>query len=245
MTHSTIALVTGGTGGVGQALLARLRAKGLRVAITSRQARAAQDVGADLCICADTTTPEGAAQAMAACVDQLGAAPTLLAHVVGNTLIAPLHRSSEAQVRDVLRVNLESSLWVLQAWIKALDGQAGSAVLTSSVVAGIGVANHEVIAAAKGGVEALVRGAAATYAKQGVRINAISPGMTETPLTRNILIVPAMREAASKQYPLGGVQTAEEVAGVIDWLLSDEAGRITGQTLAVDGGFINIRPLVR
>ena len=109
----------------------------------------------------------------------------------------------------------------------------------------IGVANHEAIAAAKGGVEALARSAAATYAPLGLRINAVAPGMTETPMTAGMLKLPAMREGAARQYPLGGVQTADQVADVMAWLLSDAAARITGQVLAVDGGFTSVRPLVK
>lgn len=69
--------------------------------------------------------------------------------------------------------------------------------------------------------------------------------MTETPMTQGMLKLPAMREGAGKQYPLGGVQTADDVAAVMDWLLSPESARITGQVLAVDGGFTAIRPLVK
>jgi NAD(P)-dependent dehydrogenase (short-subunit alcohol dehydrogenase family) len=115
-------------------------------------------------------------------------------------------------------------------------------VFASSVVARIGVANHEAIAAAKGGVEALVRSAAATYAAQGVRVNAVAPGMTETPMTAGMLKMPAMREGAARQYPLGGVQTADQVAEVMAWLLGDGAARLTGQVIAVDGGFTTVRP---
>jgi NAD(P)-dependent dehydrogenase (short-subunit alcohol dehydrogenase family) len=203
------------------------------------------DVPADAHIAADTTTPEGAAAAFAACREQLGAAPSWLAHAVGSTLIAPLHRTQAEQAREVLRINLESSLWTLQAWIASLNGAPGAAVFVSSVVARIGVANHEAIAAAKGGVEALVRGAAATYAAQGLRVNAVAPGMTETPMTQGMLKLPAMRDGAAKQYPLGGVQTADEVAAAMDWLLSPDSARLTGQVLAVDGGFTTVRPLVR
>lgn len=247
ISSQRIALVTGARGGIGRELVARLRSGGHRVAAVGRDSKALADVPADAHIAADTTTAEGTAAAMAACRDQLGNTPSLLAHCVGSTLIAPLHRTSAAQIREVLRVNLDSALFVLQAWVEGLRATArpGAAVLVSSVVARIGVANHEAIAAAKGGIEALARSAAATYAPQGLRINAVAPGMTETPMTAGMLRVDAMREGAGKQYPLGGVQTAAQVAEVMAWLLSDAAARITGQVLAVDGGFTSVRPLVK
>lgn len=241
-----IALVTGARGGIGRALCAQLQSQGWQVAAVGRDAAALADVPAQLHLAADTTTPEGAATAIALCREKLGV-PTRLAHCVGSTLIAPLHRSKPEQMREVLRVNLDSALYMLGAWVEALrePPQPGAAVFVSSVVAGIGVANHEAIAAAKGGIEAPVRSAAASYAMQGLRVNAVAPGMTDTPMTAAMLKQPAMREAAGKQYPLGGVQTAEEVAGVMAWLLSDAAARLTGQVLPVDGGFTKIRPLVR
>jgi NAD(P)-dependent dehydrogenase (short-subunit alcohol dehydrogenase family) len=245
MTLNNIALVTGARGGIGRALVAKLRANGLRVAAVGRDAPTLAEVPAEAHIAADCTTPEGAAAAFAACREQLGAAPSHLAHAVGSTLIAPLHRTRADAAREVLRANLESSLWTLQAWIAALEGSPGAAVFASSVVARIGVANHEAIAAAKGGVEALVRSAAATYAAQGVRVNAVAPGMTDTPMTAGMLKLPALREGAGRQYPLGGVQTAAQVADVMAWLLGDGAARLTGQVIAVDGGFTTVRPLVK
>jgi len=238
-------MVTGASGGIGRALTRQLRAQGCRVAAVGRDANRLDAVEADARIAADTTTPEGAALAFAACQNALGGGPSLLAHCVGSTLIAPLHRTRAEAYREVIRVNLDSAVFVLQAWIAALQGGPGAAVFTSSVVARIGVANHEAIAAAKGGVEALVRSAAATYAAQGLRINAVAPGMTETPMTASMLKVPAMREGAGRQYPLGGVQTAEQVAEVMAWLLGSAAARLTGQVIAVDGGFTTVRPLVK
>ena len=242
---TTIALITGASGGIGRALSGLLHAQGCQIAAVGRDVSRLADLQAAVRIAADTTTPEGAALAITACQDALGAAPTLLAHCVGSTLIAPLHRTRLEAYREVMRVNLDSAVFMLQAWIAALQGGPGTAVFASSVVARIGVANHEAIAAAKGGVEGLVRSAAATYAAQGLRINAVAPGMTDTPMTAGMLRLPAMREGAARQYPLGGVQTAAQVADVMAWLLGDGAARLTGQVIAVDGGFTTVRPLVR
>ena len=242
---TAIALITGASGGIGRALARQLHAQGCRVVAVGRDASRLADVDAVLRIGADTTTPDGGALALAACQEALGAAPTLLAHCVGSTLIAPLHRTRLEAYRELMRVNLDSAVFMLQAWIAALQGAPGAAVFASSVVARVGVANHEAIAAAKGGVEALVRSAAATYASQGLRINAVAPGMTETPMTAGMLKLPAMREGAARQYPLGGVQTADQVADAMAWLLGDGAARLTGQVIAVDGGFTTVRPLVK
>jgi NAD(P)-dependent dehydrogenase (short-subunit alcohol dehydrogenase family) len=249
MTTNDVALVTGARGGIGRELVARLKARGLRVAAVGRDAAALEPLGADLAIGADTTTPEGAAEALRRTLEVLGP-PRALAHCVGSTLIAPIHRTKAEQWREVSRVNLDSAYWMLGAWIDAMRAspeaaRGASAVFVSSVVARIGVANHEAIAAAKGGVEALVRSAAATYAPLGLRVNAVAPGMTDTPMTAGMLKLPAMREAAGAQYPLGGVQSAGDVAAVMDWLLGEGSGRVTGQVVPVDGGFTVVRPLVK
>jgi NAD(P)-dependent dehydrogenase (short-subunit alcohol dehydrogenase family) len=118
-------------------------------------------------------------------------------------------------------------------------------VLVSSIAAQIGTPNHEAIAAAKGGLEGLVRGAAATYAAAGIRINAVAPGIMETPAAAGIIGSAAARDAAARQYPLPGIGTPDELAELMVWLLSDKGARVTGQIWALDGGFTSIRPLVK
>jgi NAD(P)-dependent dehydrogenase (short-subunit alcohol dehydrogenase family) len=241
-----IALVAGGAGGLGRAVSGRLRAQGVRVAAVSRTAERLQGLAVDAAILADVSTAAGAAAAMDACRAQLGP-PELLVNCAGSILLAPAHRTSEAQWRATLAANLDSAFFLLQAWAAArlAEKQPGAAVFVSTVAARIGVANHEAIAAAKGGLEALVRSAAATYAPQGLRFNAVAPGLMDTPLAAGLLRSDAMREASAKQYPLGGLGHADELASLIVWLLGPDAARVTGQTWSLDGGFASIRPLVK
>jgi len=245
---TAIALLTGASGGLGQAAAAALQQEGWAVALVGRSAERLRSIyGPEaLCIEADVSTPEGAKMAMARCQQQAGI-PTALAHCAGTTLLAPLHRTTLEMYRACLTANLDSAFFMLGAFVDALREarEPGAAVLTSSVVARIGVANHEAIAAAKAGVEGLTRAAAATYAPSRIRVNAVAPGIMDTPAVARIIGNDASRAGAAKQYPLPGIGNPADLARLMAWLLSEKAGWITGQVWAMDGGFSSIRPLVR
>lgn len=245
---TAIALLTGASGGLGKALAAELRRDGWTVVSVGRDLehlRAAHGSDAP-CIEADVSTPEGARAALANCRQQAGL-PTALAHCAGTTLLAPLHRTTPESYRSCLTANLDSAFYMLGAFVDALREarEPGAAVLVSSVVARIGVANHEAIAAAKAGVEGLARAAAATYASSRIRINAVAPGIMDTPAVARIIGSDASRAGAARQYPLPGIGDPADLARLMAWLLSDKAGWITGQVWAMDGGFSSIRPLVK
>jgi len=243
-----VALVTGAAGGLGRELAARLAAEGWTLVVASRDpARLAAAYGEQhLQIAADCSTVAGARQIIetARARDLL---PSALAHCVGNIRLGALHRMAEEDLDACLQANLVSAFHTLAAFVGGLRASArsGAAVLVSSAAARIGTPNHEAVAAAKAGVEGLVRGAAATYASAGIRINAVAPGILDTPASAGIIANAAAREAAARQYPLAGIGSAHEVAALMAWLLSDAAGRITGQVWSVDGGFSAIRPIVK
>ena len=121
----------------------------------------------------------------------------------------------------------------------------GSIVLMSSAAAQIGLPNHEAIAAAKAGVIGLMRSAAASYASSCIRVNAVAPGLVETPLSRSITTNEAALKASIAMHPLGRIGTPEDIASAVHWLLGPDSAWVTGQAIGVDGGLAGLKGRVR
>jgi NAD(P)-dependent dehydrogenase (short-subunit alcohol dehydrogenase family) len=243
-----IALITGASGGLGQAMAKKLLLDDWQLILVGRDAeklRAAYGEN-QIQIVADCSTTEGVKQLFIA-LKTANLAPTALAHCVGNIRLGALHRMAEPDFIDCMQANLFSAFYTLAGFTNLLKEAklAGSAVFVSSAAARIGTPNHEAIAAAKGGLEALVRSAAATYATANIRINAVAPGLLDTPAAAKILSSDLTREMAAKQYPIAGIGNADDVADLMTWLMGDSAARVTGQVWGIDGGFTSVRPIVK
>lgn len=164
-----------------------------------------------------------------------------IAHLVGSISIRPPHALKIEDFDEVIRTNLSSAFLTLSLAGKAmLRNGGGRMVFTSSVAASLGLVNHEAIAAAKGGVESMVRSAAATYAKRGIRVNAVAPGLTDTRLAETVLRSQAIRDASVEMIPIKRINEAEEVADTIVWLLTQAPDNLTGQIIHLDGGMSQI-----
>lgn len=240
------ALITGASSGVAHALARTLLADGWRLALAGRDG-SGLDPEFGQVITADVSTEAGALAALAAATEAFDAPPLAVINCAGNTLIAPITRTSEAQYRSVLSANLDTAFFVGKSYATALAAarRGGALVFFSSVVAGIGVSNHAAVAAANGGVEALTRSLAADFAGIGLRVNCIAPGLTRTPMTSRMLANEAAARQISAQYPLGRHGEAEDAAALAAFLVSPGAGWITGQVIALDGGFSAVRPYVK
>lgn len=239
-------LVTGALGGVGRAVVTAALAAGWRVAAVSRRS-SENGVSTErhLAIAADVSTAAGATAAFEQASAHFGEPPALLCHAAGNVKLGAIERSSEEQWRQVMAANLDSAYFTLRAYAQARgDKTGGAAVLFSSVAARIGTPNHAAVAAAKAGVEGLVRALAADWSPRGWRINALALGLTDTPMTEAFTRNERMRQGVTAQYPLARLGEAGEVAR---WALRllDERSWVTGQVLPVDGGFTAVRPLVK
>ena len=146
---------------------------------------------------------------------------------------------------DVLATNLTSAFALVRAAAPRMRATGGSIVLMSTAIARTGMANHEAIAAAKAGVEGLVRSAASTYGATGVRVNAVAPGLTRTRLTERVTASPAQAELSAQLHALGRIGEPEDVAGAVAWLLDPATTWVTGQVVGVDGGLGSARPRMR
>ncbi len=237
-------VVLGGGGAIGRALATAVVAEGARVVLAGRRpeplAAAASALGPAAVACpTDARVAADVDAALEAARDRWGRLDGV-ACCVGSILLKPAHLTSLDEWDDVLATNLRTAFVAVRAAAPRLD-RGGSIVLVSSAAATVGLANHEAIAAAKAGVDGLTRAAAATYAGRGVRVNAVAPGLVDTPLAARITSVAASRQASEAMHPLGRLGTADDVAAAIGFLLSERAAWITGEVLAVDGGLASVR----
>lgn len=236
-------VIFGATGGIGAALSRRLREAGHEVLLVARGEGGLQTLAATLGCpyrTADATDETSVGEVLAAMPSLDG-----VACCVGSILLKPLHLTRDADLDDVLHQNLKAAFVVARGAVKALRAakRGGSVLLFSSAAARAGLPNHEAIAMAKAAVEGLVRSAAATYAPSGIRVNAIAPGLVDTPLSARLLESPVLRQASEERHPLGRIATADEVAAAAAFLLQEDASFITGEILAIDGGLAALRPL--
>jgi NAD(P)-dependent dehydrogenase (short-subunit alcohol dehydrogenase family) len=244
-SESMVTLVFGGTGGIGAELARQMADAGSVVVVASRHAESDPAFAGHPNIVARTVDATRSAEVNAlvdAVVVDHGRLDAV-ANCIGSILLKPAHLTNDDEWAATLATNLTTSFFILRAAARHMMQQkCGSIVLVASAVASRGMVNHEAIAAAKGGVAALARSAAATYARSGVRVNCVAPGLVETPLARPITGSEAGLKASTALHPLGRIGQPAEVASSIHWLLRPEQGWITGQCLGVDGGLSTLQP---
>ena len=167
-----------------------------------------------------------------------------VANFSGSVILKPAHLTSFEEYSSTIEANLTTAFSAVKSAGKYLKN-GGSVVLISSAAAMQGIANHEAIAAAKGGIISLAKSAAATYASQNLRFNVVAPGLTKTKLTTKITDNENALKFSTAMHALGRIGEAQDVANMVLFLLSDKANFITGQTIGVDGGLSNLQPKMK
>ena len=246
-------LVTGGTSGIGQAIAVRFAEFGANVAINylARPEDAAETEGQvqacvakvqrmgvrDVIVKGDVSKEEDVVAMFEDTVDKLGGLDVLVNNA-GIQISRPSHELSAADFDKVLGVNLRGAFLCAREAIKRFlaAGTPGVIVNVSSVHQVIPKPSYLGYSVSKGGMQNMTRTLALEYAGQGIRVNAIGPGATITPINRAWVDDPVKAEMVTSHTPTPPPGTADEMAGVTCFLASDDAAYITGQTIFIDGG---------
>ena len=246
-------LVTGGSSGIGQAIAVRFARHGANVAINYRSSPdEAAATEAQVRACMSTVREQGVRDVLVrgdvSCeedvVDMLGEASERLGGVdilvnnAGIQISRPSEQLASADFDRVLAVNLRGAFLCAREAIKRFlaDGIGGVVVNVSSVHQAIPKPSYLGYSVSKGGMQNLTSTLALEYAGRGIRVNAVAPGATVTPINRAWIDDPVKAAMVADHIPVGRAGTADEMAGVCAFLASDDAAYITGQTIFVDGG---------
>lgn len=226
-------LVVGGTSGIGAALVKLLLTRDHHVIQMSRHPEKAPDDPSVISVQWDAASQPFPVDALPSQLDGLVYCP-------GTIRLRPFERLVEKEWMEDIEINLLGAVRALQGAMKSLKAaESASVVLFSTVAVGTGLPFHASIASAKGAVEGLTRALAAELAPR-IRVNAVAPTLTATPLADRLLGTEAKLLAAAERHPLRTIGQAEDVAGAALWLLED-ARMTTGQVIRVDAGLATLR----
>ncbi len=237
-------LILAATSGIGSTLARQLSAAGAALFLTGRSEEKISALAAELdapYAVLDAADFDAVHAAFGQASEALGGLTGAVC-CAGSLLLKPAHLTSAKEYLNTIHASLTPAFATMRGAGAHMTKEGGSVVLISSAAAQHGIANHEAIAAAKGGVLAMARSAAATYAGANLRVNVVSPGLTETPLTARLTGSETARKASESMHALGRLGKPEDVTAVITLLLDPANAWITGQAIAVDGGLSSLLP---
>ncbi|TAL40802.1 MAG: beta-ketoacyl-ACP reductase [Salinibacterium sp.] len=231
MTTPRTVLITGGNRGIGRAIAEEFVAQGHRVAVTARSGSGPEG---SLTVIADVTDAASVDAAFTEVEAQLGPVEVVIANA-GITRDMLLLRMSDEDFTEVLDTNLSGAFRVVKRASKGmLKAKFGRIVLVSSVVGLLGSAGQVNYSASKSGLIGMARSLTRELGSRGITANVVAPGFIETDMTAEL--APEQQDAYLKQIPAARFASPNEVARVITWLASDDAGYISGAVIPVDGG---------
>jgi NAD(P)-dependent dehydrogenase (short-subunit alcohol dehydrogenase family) len=232
-------LIFGAGGAIGSATARALAARSVPLHLAGRSheplAALASELGCGHTVC-DVLDDNQIGTAAAAA----GPALSGLVFAVGSIQLAPLRRTGREALRGALELNAVSAAMAVRAAEGSLKAAGGAVVLFSSIAVGQGFTNHAAVSAAKGAVEGLTRALAADLAPK-VRVNAIAPSLTRSGIAGPLIANPQMAEAIAGHHPIPRLGEGTDAGALAAFLVSPEAGWITGQVFHVDGGRSRVR----
>jgi NAD(P)-dependent dehydrogenase (short-subunit alcohol dehydrogenase family) len=242
-----VALVTGGTSGIGRAIAVAFAREGANVVVAGRRAaegeetvRLVQEQGSDgLFVPTDVSQASQVKNLVDRTLERFGRLDFAANNAGVEQTPAPLLEQTEQSFDQVMNVNVKGVWLSMKYEIPALLRAGGGAIVNTSSIAGVvGLAGAEIYIASKHAVIGLTKAAALEFGKQGIRINAVLPAAIETEMYERFVGDKAdARAAFTAAHPIGRIGTPKEVADAVVWLCSDRSSFVTGHSLFVDGGF--------
>jgi NAD(P)-dependent dehydrogenase (short-subunit alcohol dehydrogenase family) len=243
-----VGLVTGGTSGIGRDTAVLFAKAGAKVVVAGRREQEGEETveliraagGDGLFVKTDVSRASEVDALIQKTVEKFGRLDVSFNNAGVEGVWAPIIRQSEEDWDRTININLKGVWLCLKYEIQQMlkQGGGGAIVNMASIIGLIGSAGVAAYSASKHGVIGLTKTAALETAKSGIRINAVCPGFTETPMGDRIFRVPAVRKYLLSCHPIGRFGRPTEVAEAVVWMCSDRASFMTGQSLVLDGGFL-------
>lgn len=248
--HSGTIIVTGGSRGIGAAICRRLAADGYAIAVNFASGAAAAEAtagaiesngGKARAFQADVADPAAVSRLFAEAIEALGPLAGLVNNAGSSGRFARVVEQDAADLTRLFAVNVIGTILCCKGAALGLStrrgGPGGAIVNISSIAARIGgLPGRAPYAATKGAVESFTKGFASEVGAEGIRVNAVAPGMIETDMTGDFLSQPGARERIAGATPLGRIGAPNDVAEAVAWLMSPAAAFVTGSVLTVSGG---------
>ena len=242
-----VAIVTGGSSGIGKATAIAFAREGAKVVVASRREKEGQETvkqvqsaGSEGFFIKTDVSKETDVSAM---VEKTIATYGHLDYAFNNAGIeqipTPLVEQTEETFDQIMEINVKGVWLCMKHQIPQMLVSGGGAIVNMSSISGmIGASGLPIYVASKHAVLGLTKSVALEYAKEGIRINAVCPGMIETDLLDRVFANQEVKERLIAMHPIGRVGKPEEIAEAVVWLCSDKASFVTGQSLPLDGGYV-------
>src|ERR1700733_375568 len=243
-----VGLVTGGTSGIGRETTILFAKAGAKVVVAGRREPEGEETvelvraagGEGLFVKADVSKAAEVEALIQKVVERFGRLDVAFNNAGVEGVLAPIVRQSEEDWNRTIDINLKGVWLSLKYEIRQMlkQGSSGAIVNMASITGLVGAVGAAAYSASKHGVIGLTQTAALENAKSGIRVNAVCPGFTQTPMADRALRVPSVYKYVASGHPIGRLGKATEIAEAVVWMCSDRASFMTGQSLILDGGFL-------